>query len=570
MHMSMPKTFALINIFLVVVLHLLSGCTLISPIWPQEETNFAGTASGMFQTPLPPDAKLHVLLRKKNPSSGEHKIIANQTIDVSTEKFSIPFSLGLATKAIKEDHIYSLQACVTVNGTLRMVSHPDNFVLTQGFFDTAEIHLIEYSPWGNGLEFTDWTAQSETALQSSVQTNLSGICKSTMAGYDTIFIVTASEILTPEWLSGPHHKVREQVTLRGPHYYFDVDSDYGTFSVQGMAMLRRLVREIQAIERMSATKRTKAFKDALSDTALVPFGEFKDFILHPQDTLGGIVKGAAAFVQSTTASLTQKRSEYEDRYIEALVTVSKYKRKYASQLAIDVYSSNPKTQEEMNRLGWAAALGNWSPAAVLYPFTGAAKIIYSAFSWSDTLNRLITEEAPDKLRFHNNRLMTAMAIPEELRKEFLSHPFYSPRHQTVIVGSLDIMKETLGKEQFIRQALAAKSEIDAFTFQQLAELLAGFHKTQAPIAKIFEHKGIPVGYTHEKELVMMLPADIGRWTPFSKNIFTEFGSEMSEEAAIHKKILWITGTATEKFKQNMARLGITFKDDVGDILKMMD
>jgi len=407
-------------------------------------------------------------------------------------------------------------------------------------------------------------------LQGGIQTNLSEICKPAAAGYDNIFVVKAPEILPAEWQSGPHHQVREQVSLLGPHYFFTVDSDYGTFSAQGMAMLRRLVREIRAIELMLETTGTKAFSDALSETALAPFGEFKDFILHPLTQLGGVAKGAATVVQSTAASLTQKRSEYEDRYLEALVSVSKYKRLYASQLAIDAYSSNPEAQEEMNRIGWAAALGNWTPAAILYPFTGTAKITYSAFGWSDTLNRLVTEEAPDSLRVHNNQLMATMSIPEELRKEFLSHSFYSPRHQTVIVGSLDIMEDTLDREKFIRQAVAARSEIDAFTFQQLAELLAGFHRTRTPIARIFVHKGIPVGYTDDSELVMILPADIGRWTPFAENIYSEFGTGMPEETPVERKILWITGTATEKFQRNMDRLVISLKDEAGEILKLMD
>lgn len=80
---------------MVVTLHLFFGCTLISPNRHQEKINLAGTVSGMFQTPLPLDAKLHVLLHKNNPTSGEYKVIANQAIDVSTVKFPIPFSLGL-------------------------------------------------------------------------------------------------------------------------------------------------------------------------------------------------------------------------------------------------------------------------------------------------------------------------------------------------------------------------------------------------------------------------------------------------------------------------------------------
>ena len=61
--------------------------------------------------------------------------------------------------------------------------------------------------------------------------------------------------------------------------------------------------------------------------------------------------------------------------------------------------------------------------------------------------------------------MTEMDIQEELRKEFLSHPYYSPRHHTFIVVSLEKMNGTLGRENFIRKTLAANSETEALTFQ---------------------------------------------------------------------------------------------------------
>jgi uncharacterized lipoprotein YbaY len=567
---SMMKPVALIHILPALVIFLSSGCSLTSAIRGVDESELAGTASGLLQTPLPPEAKLHVLLRGKDPSSGEQRIIADQTIGINPESSSSPFSLKYETRAIREDHYYSLQACVTVNGKLLMVSHPDTSVLTHGAHDPAEINLKEYRAGEKTLEFTDWLARGETALQSGIQTNLSGICKHATTGYDNIFVAKASEILAPEWLSGPHHQVREQVSLRGPHYFFEVDSDYGTFSAQGKAMLRRLVREIQAIEQMRETKRTKAFAHAFSESALAPFGELKDVILHPLPRLEGIAKGFATIVESTAAAFTQGRSIYEDRYLESLVTVSKYKRQYSSQLDIDVYSSNPEVQKELDSIGWAAALGNWTPTAVLYPFTGPARITYSAFGWSETLNRMIIEEAPDALRARNNRLMTKMTIPNELRDAFLNHNFYSPRHQTFIVGALNIMDDTLDREKFIRQAVAAKSEIDAFTFQQLAELLAGFHTNRTPIARILVHAGIPIGYTRNKELVMILPADIVRWTPHADNIISSFGSEIPAEIPVDRKILWITGSATENLQHNMDRLGISLKVEAGDILKLKD
>ena len=124
----------------------------------------------------------------------------------------------------------------------------------------------------------------------------------------------------------------------------------------------------------------------------------------------GAISAALAVAPKLTSkeSLSQGRSQYEDRYLESFVTVSKYKRKYAAELGIDVYTSNPVVQEELNRLGWAGAIANWAPTLLLMPASGTGKALYTVFDWTETLNRLITEAAPDVLRSRNNKKLKAI------------------------------------------------------------------------------------------------------------------------------------------------------------------
>ncbi len=271
--------------------------------------------------------------------------------------------------------------------------------------------------------------------------------------YDRVTQAKASEILPPELLSGPHHKVSEEVSIRGPQYFFVVDSDFGQFQAQGRARLRRLVREINAISALKEVTKKKSFKNAFSESALEPAAAFKELALNPVDTVTGIPKGLWSFVTSSKESLTRDRSEYEDRYLAALLTVSKYKRRYAAELGIDVYTSNPLVQEELNRLGWTGAIANWIPSVLLIPASGTGKALYKVFDWTETLNRLLTEAAPDILRSRNNKKLKAMGISGELRDRFLSHKYYSPRNQTVITEYLASMKEAKEKARVIESAL---------------------------------------------------------------------------------------------------------------------
>ncbi len=413
------------------------------------------------------------------------------------------------------------------------------------------------------------------ALLCLVAYSTPGMSKSPETGtidsrYDRVTQARASEILPPELLSGPHHKVSEEVTNRGPQYFFVVDSDFGQFKAQGQARLRRLVREINAIAALKEITKKKSFKDAFVKSALEPAAALKQLAIHPVDTVSGIPKGLWSFVASSKESLTRDRSEYEDRYVKALITVSKYKRRYAAELGIDVYTSNALVQEELNRLGWAGAIANWIPSVLLIPASGPAKALYKVFDWTETLNRLITETAPDILRSRNNKKLKAMGISGELRDRFLSHTYYSPRNQTVITEYLASMKDAKEKTRVIERALQANSEIDAFTYQQIVEILAGYNRIVSSIVEVRVHKGIPVGYAKNGSLVMGFPVDLGRWTAFTEYLFVDYGKNQIGSEAIKKPELWILGELTPRARRQLAILGIAVTEHADAKVGMMD
>lgn len=547
------------------MLALLASCANTSAIKMVEEAKITGKISGAYRLGLPIDAALHVTLQEHESSRGTSNTVASQVMRIDSKAIEQDYSLVFPADSIVPGQRYSLQACVTSSKKLLMVSRAVS-VSSSSLHKQTDLLLLEQINLQNTFDLTRWIAEEETTLQSGIQSNLAGVCKPSATQYDTNDIVKASEVLETEWISGPHHNVQEDVALRGPHYLFTVQTTFGDYRVQGRGMLRRLIREVNAIAILREISKSDAFKEAFSEISLAPFGEFKEFILHPLDTVGGIVEGITTFVHSTRVSLTQGRSDYEDRYLEALLSVSKYKRRYAKQLNIDVYTSNPQVQIELNSIGWAAALGNWAPTMALMPLAGPSKLVYSAFGWADTFNRLVTEQTPDTLRYYNESLLKEMSIPANIRHDFLSHPNYSPRHHTIITGALSQIEGIPGIEDFLRQAIAAETELDAFAFQQLAELFMMYHQQEEKIARIVIHKGLPLALTQDRDLVALLPLDIGRWTPFAKGLFSDIGANVPAKS----KAIWMTGQATDKFRENMARLGVYLHEGIEGHIQLMD
>jgi hypothetical protein len=155
-----------------------------------------------------------------------------------------------------------------------------------------------------------------------------------------------------------------------------------------------------------------------------------------------------------------------------------------------------------------------------------------------------------------------MGVTKELRKQFLGHQHYSPRMFTIIVAALGKMENVKGREKFVQEAVKADSVIDAFTFQQIAELLLEYHLAVSSLSEIVLYKQIPVAYTNDKTVVIAFPADIFRWTPFSERIATDIDTKLSRELDIKNKTVRISGRLTERARRNLHDLAIDYTGQV--------
>src|SRR4029077_21020983 len=74
--------------------------------------------------------------------------------------------------------------------------------------------------------------------------------------FEELPVLNASEILRPEFLSSPHHKVRALFPTCLGANQFTIDSDFGVFEANGNEMLVTRIKEINAIARLKEVSRT--------------------------------------------------------------------------------------------------------------------------------------------------------------------------------------------------------------------------------------------------------------------------------------------------------------------------
>ena len=77
-----------------------------------------------------------------------------------------------------------------------------------------------------------------------------------------------------------------------------------------------------------------------------------------------------------------------------------------------------------------------------------------------------------------------------------------------------------GRSAFIQYAARADNEDAALLFQQMAELLADYHRLVAPIQRLDIYRNIPIAYTNQGSAVILLPIDRLLWTERTSGIAT--------------------------------------------------
>ena len=134
-------------------------------------------------------------------------------------------------------------------------------------------------------------------------------------------------------------------------------------------------------------------------------------------------------------------------------------------------------QKELNSVAWASAAGNLTLSAASM-VTGAA--VLQAASGLRTLEQakdLVNALPATELSRRNREALLQMRVPDPVADRFLENQMLSSRHQTVIVEALKALGAIPVRSAFIQYAARADGEDTALLVQEMAELLADYHRS---------------------------------------------------------------------------------------------
>jgi hypothetical protein len=386
----------------------------------------------------------------------------------------------------------------------------------------------------------------------------------------------------PDWDVPPEIRPTDTVApaglLRGQHYVlgptvatfaylnrYSVTSDYGPFIAPSDARLRRLIREISAIAQLKAMQETDAFEKAAIEAGKSPFRSAKSLIDDPVGSLSAIPEGIASIFDRASEQMRRSgRSQYEDGTAEQILAVSGFKREYAAKLDVDVYSSNEVLQNELNRLAWASAGGNLVLGALSFATGSLALRVASDVRLVEQARQLVEATPASELSKRNRDQLSQMEVPDAIINGFLQNRWLSPRHQTIIVASMTALSSIPGRAEFITYASGADTEDAALLFQQMAELIGGYHTLVAPLRQISIVLNLPV-VTGKSSTILLLPIDRLLWTERTAGLAQ--GLSKSQPLGLS---IWMTGDASARAEAGLDDLGINLVQRCRDQLALLD
>ena len=390
------------------------------------------------------------------------------------------------------------------------------------------------------------------------------------AAYETQMNKPVKEAIAPAIAAGPDFKVNDPVVADGYMYRFAVTSTYGPFEVTGTGALRKLEHEIWAIGQLKNITRSEAFGKALVTQAGKPLVFAKDVVTKPVDTLSGIPKGVGRLFGNISTSMTTTRKPSQESRTKEALQVGSFKRDYAARFGVDPYSSNAVLQEELDKIGNAAAFGMWTTSAAMMPISGPASSVITATSLGKSFNNILATEPPSRVRNINEEKLKQMGIPDELVQRYLDQPVYTPRQNLLLVDSLSRLGSATGRDAYLNAALVAADEVEANFFVNMAQILRGYHETQGPITGITMVGALTVAQTKAGSAMIPFALDYGVWTANADKISEGLKTSYRAPGFNGNFEFWVTGTLSPTGKRELQARGFTVVERVGSRIDIVD
>ncbi len=374
------------------------------------------------------------------------------------------------------------------------------------------------------------------------------------AEYEQPPVFNAAELLSESMLKGENFKVNEKVTNEGFMNNYTIETKWGSFNAKSDAQLRLGLHEVAVMATIEEMLANDEVTEAAKEQGTGSYENAKNLLSDPEKILDGAVEGAKKLFSLGKRALNDDsaKSVQEDSTWESLVGFSGKKRKYAAELKVDPYTTNPLMQEALDKLTWTGHSAKLASSFLisLIPVVGLAATVSNT---TDLLNEVLVLKSPLELREINIKSLNDLGINQTVIDLFMQNAYFTPTSQTLYVQALAAMGSVKGLENIVGIASVSSDVENTILRQRQMQMYANYHQNITPVTDFLSLGSMVYARTKDGRNLVVAPIDYLTWT---KGVHKAADTIKQEsEASTQPPVLWLTGKASEKSAALLKELG---------------
>ncbi len=384
--------------------------------------------------------------------------------------------------------------------------------------------------------------------------------------------LSPDRVLSPALLASGNHRVRDQVETKQNWLEFEIESDFGSYRTLSLPMVALRVHEIrtlaQAVDEFRRSNQILA--ETLRGQLTVGADSFVEILTSPIDTTSQIVTQFRDNVAQTFNELGERPAEggqqpgggqsLYDRFEPGDPILASHKRNVASQLNLDVYSSNPKVQEFLDTVAAARGSGQQSAGVVTISLPRNHEIRVAGGQVESTVRTAMTHNTINQLYARNLQRLESAGIETELANAFLSHPLLSPWHKTMLTERVVYLNGVDDRGALLRAAQSTRSEAEALAYLQVGKMISAFQERSGSLRSLISAGHIVLATTRDGALLVVLPFDVLYWNRETDRVFTGL-SGFARERGFNRLAVISASVVTEAARRGLTALGYELEEN---------
>jgi hypothetical protein len=381
-------------------------------------------------------------------------------------------------------------------------------------------------------------------------------------GYETPGLVKAEDFLPKSVFAEKKIFVEKTAENNGLQNTYRIRAGTEEYKVTGSSAAVERLQEFRAINQLRQISTANAFKSGLKQSAKSTYETGRQMVRDPLAAAKKVPQGASRFFGKVKGFLSQDEEESDQKSspteaIKGFLGVDDAKRKLAARLGVDVYSRNQTLQEELDRVASAVAGGGLAFDIGTLPIGGAAGVGLTAIGIEQTVDGLINNSSQENLRKWNEQKLSQLGANRDLITEFLNHPWYTLRQETVITTALG--KAAIDPTIFLEAANKALTEEDARYFENVAKLLAAYVQKATPLQSFRLQDGLICAVDRNGVLVVPVSLDYAIWTATVAQRVDSLAGLVSNDPNIKSVEIWTDGKASDRVKAELGKRAIGYQ-----------